>query len=128
VSKLKIHVGDGLDNIGDRVKDAVGRDRKGERVREYHLTFDSFETLAKVLTPRRLELLRHARRHPAASNRALAQVSDRDYRRVHDDVEAQTEAGLLERADAIFRKRRERGTTVAGALTSVTTAAPRGSA
>lgn len=100
MSKLKIHVGDSLEVIGERVKDAVRRDRRGERVREFHLTFDSFETLAKVLTPRRLELLRHVHRRPAASIRALAQALGRDYRRVHDDVEALTEAGLLERADA----------------------------
>jgi len=99
VAKLKIHVGDSLETIGKRVKDAVRRDRKGERVREYHLTFDSFDTLAKVLTPRRLELLRYVHRHPAASIRALAQALDRDYRRVHSDVEALAEAGLLERAE-----------------------------
>ena len=58
MSKVKIHIGDSLEVIGARVKDAVRRDRQGERVREYHLTFDSFATLAKVLTPRRLELLR----------------------------------------------------------------------
>ena len=99
MSKLKIHVGDRLESIGKRVKDAVRRDRRGERVREYHLTFDSFETLAKVLTPRRLELLRYVHKHSAASIRALAQALDRDYRRVHDDVQALTGAGLLERAD-----------------------------
>jgi len=99
VSKLKIHIGDSLETIGARVKDAVRRNRKGERVREYHLTFDSFETLAKVLTPRRLELLRHVHKRPAASVRALAQALGRDYRRVHDDVEALAEAGLLKRAD-----------------------------
>jgi len=55
VSKLKIHVGDSLETIDARVKDAVRRDRKGERVREHRLTFDAFETLAKVLTPRRLD-------------------------------------------------------------------------
>jgi predicted transcriptional regulator len=99
VSKLKIHIGDSLETIGERVKDAVRRDRKGERVREHHVTFDSFETLAKVLTPRRLELLRHVHRNPAASIRALAQALGRDYRRVHDDVDALAEAGLLERAE-----------------------------
>jgi predicted transcriptional regulator len=99
VSKLKIHIGDSLESIGARVREAVRRDRRGERVREHHLTFDSFETLAKILTPRRLELLRHVRKHPAASVRALAQALDRDYRRVHDDVEALAEAGLLERED-----------------------------
>lgn len=99
MSKVKIHVGDSLEVIGARVKDTVRRDRQGEKVREYHLTFDSFATLAKVLTPRRLELLRYVHKHPAASIRALAQALKRDYRRVHDDVEALTEAGLLERAE-----------------------------
>jgi predicted transcriptional regulator len=99
VSKLKIHIGDSLEVIGERVKEAVRRDKKGERVREHHITFDSFETLAKVLTPRRLELLRYVHRHPAASVRALAQALGRDYRRVHDDVEALAGAGLLERAE-----------------------------
>ena len=99
MGKLKIHVGDSLQAIGERDKDAVRRDQKSERVREYHLTFDSFETLAKVLTPRRLELLRYVHKHPAASIRALSQALDRDYRRVHEDVETLAEAGLLERAD-----------------------------
>jgi predicted transcriptional regulator len=99
VSKLKIHIGGSLESIGERVKDAVRRDQRGKRVRENHLTFDSFATLAKVLTPRRLELLRHVHKRPATSIRALALALDRDYRRVHDDVEALAEAGLLERAD-----------------------------
>ncbi|MBL6618216.1 MAG: hypothetical protein ISP45_29690 [Reyranella sp.] len=99
MSKLKIHVGESLEAIGDRVKDAVRRDKRGDRVREHHISFDSFETLAKVLTTRRLELLRYVHRHPAASIRALAQALDRDYRRVHDDVEALAEAGLLEREE-----------------------------
>ena len=99
MSKLKIHVGESLEAVGERVKDAVRRDSKGERVREHHVSFDSFETLAKVLTPRRLELLRYVHRHPVASVRALAHALDRDYRRVHEDVETLTEAGLLARAD-----------------------------
>jgi predicted transcriptional regulator len=99
VSTLQIDVGGSLEAIGERVKDAVRRDRSGKRVRENHLTFDSFATLAKLLTPRRLVLLRHVHKRPATSIRALAQALDRDYRRVHDDVEALTEAGLLQRAD-----------------------------
>jgi len=43
--------------------------------------------------------LRYVHKHPAASIRALAQALDRDYRRVHDDVEALAEAGLLIRAE-----------------------------
>jgi predicted transcriptional regulator len=99
MSKRRTLVGDRLETIGERVQEAVRRDRKDERGREYHLTLDTFETLAKVLTPRRLALLRFVHRHPAASARALAQALDQDYRRVHDDVEALAAAGLLKRAE-----------------------------
>ncbi len=43
MTKLKIHVGDSLETIGERVKDAVRRDQKGGRVQEYHVTFDSLK-------------------------------------------------------------------------------------
>lgn len=97
MSSLKIHVGDTLDDIGARVLDAVYRAKAGEAVAEDHLTFDSFETLARLLTPKRLELLRYLHRHPSASVRALAQQLGRDYRRVHEDVEALAAAGLIDR-------------------------------
>lgn len=75
------------------------RAEAGEDVSEDHLTFDSFETLARLLTPKRLELLRTLHRHPAASVRALAQQLGRDYRRVHEDVGALAAAGLIDRDD-----------------------------
>lgn len=97
MSSLKIHVGDSLEDLGTRVLAAVRRAEGGEDVREDHLTFDSFETLARLLTPKRLELLRFLHRHPTASVRALAQQLGRDYRRVHEDVEALSAAGLIDR-------------------------------
>jgi predicted transcriptional regulator len=51
------------------------------------------------MTPRRPELLRHVHRHSARSIRALAIALDRDYRRVHPDVEALVRAGLLDRGE-----------------------------
>lgn len=99
MSSLKIHIGDSLEEIGSRVLAAVYRAEAGEDVSEDHLTFDSFETLARLLTPRRLELLRYLHQHPAASVRALAQQLGRDYRRVHEDVEALADAGLIERQE-----------------------------
>ena len=99
MTNLSIHIGESLEQIGARVIDAVRRSEAGEEVSENHLTFDSFETLARVLTPKRLELLRHLHRHPAASVRALAQQLGRDYRRVHEDVEALANAGLIDRPD-----------------------------
>lgn len=98
MSSLKIHVGDSMEQIGARVLDAVQRSEAGEDVSEEHLTFDSFETLARLLTPKRLELLRNLHARPAASVRALAQQLGRDYRRVHADVEALAAAGLVDRA------------------------------
>ena len=51
-------------------------------------------------TPRRLELLRHVHRQPTRSVRALAQALGRDYRRVHEDVQALVDAGLLDRDES----------------------------
>jgi len=95
--KLEIHVGDSLDETGRRFIDAWHALEKGKKVRERHLSFESLEGLLSVLTPKRWELLKYVHRHPVRSIRALASELKRDYRRVHDDVEALTFAGLLER-------------------------------
>ena len=52
------------------------------------------------MTANRLEILRHVHRSPTASTLALARALNRDYKRVHEDVDALTNAGLLERRDA----------------------------
>ena len=64
---------------------------------ERHVGFETFEAFARVMTPRRLEPLRHVHRHAARSIRALALALGRDYRRVHEDVAAMAAAGLLDR-------------------------------
>ena len=97
MSELKIHVHDTLEDMGARFAEAWRRAERGETVQERHLSFDSFETLARTLTPRRLDLLRHIHRTPAASIAALARAVGRDYKRVHEDVEALAGAGLVER-------------------------------
>ena len=101
MSDLKIHVGGGLEDMGRRFIDAWERAESGAPVEaERHLSFDSFETLTQVLTPKRLQLLRHIHNHPAASVAALARSVGRDYKRVHEDVAALADAGLVERAAA----------------------------
>lgn len=100
MSDIKIHVGDTMDDFAARFVSAWHRAEAGEAVCERHLSFDSFETLARVLTPKRLELLRHLHRNPAPSINALAKALGRDYRRVHEDVEALTAAGLVDREQA----------------------------
>lgn len=96
-NKLNIHVGGGFDAVSRRVADAWRRAERGEHFREDNLTFVSWALLSRVMTPKRFELLRHLHRQPAASVAALARGIGRDYKRVHEDVEALVVAGLVER-------------------------------
>jgi predicted transcriptional regulator len=97
VSKVQVHVGESLEKVGARVVDAWHRMERGEEVNEKHIGFADWETMVRVLSPKRLELLRHIHQHPAKNIRAFAEALGRDYRRVHGDVEALEAAGLLER-------------------------------
>lgn len=97
---VSLHVGEGLEVAGARFVDAWKRSETGELRAgnaEVHLGFASWEDMVRVLSPKRLELLRHLHRNPARNVRQLAASLGRDYRRVHDDVAALQEAGLLER-------------------------------
>ena len=97
---VHVHVGDTLEKAGQRFVDAWHRAERGELTpenAELHVGFESFDTMVRVLSPKRLALLRHVHEHPAKSIRALAQALGRDYHRVHEDVEALEAAGLLDR-------------------------------
>ena len=62
------------------------------------LAFESWDGLAKVMTPERYRLLRHLHGHPEPSISSLARSLQRQYRRVHDDVTALEDAGLIARS------------------------------
>ncbi|WP_284945889.1 hypothetical protein [Acidisoma cladoniae] len=94
---LQIHVGDSLEDVGARAIDAWNRMGRGQAVDEKHISFESWDTMVRVLSPKRVELLKHLHRTPAKNIRMLAQALGRDYRRVHEDVEALEAAGLLDR-------------------------------
>lgn len=100
MSEVEVHVGGSFADTKHRVLDAAARAERGERVRpETHITFESWEALTAVMTPKRFDLLRHVHRVPEPSVAALARALGRDYKRVHEDVEVLTAAGLLERED-----------------------------
>jgi predicted transcriptional regulator len=101
--EVEFHVEESAEASARRFIDAWHRAERGQAVDERHFSFESWEGMAKVLTPKRLALLRHLRRHPAASVAALARGLGRDYKRVHEDVEALVEAGLVERDEAGLR-------------------------
>jgi predicted transcriptional regulator len=96
--KVTVHVGGGFDRVAKRVAGAWHRAERGERVpAEDHVTFANWAALAAVMTDKRFELLRHLHQHPEPSVAALARSLRRDYKRVHEDVEALATAGLIER-------------------------------
>jgi predicted transcriptional regulator len=97
MSDVKITVGGAMeDEASRRFVSAWHRGRRGETFQERHLAFESWDALARVLTGKRMELLRYVRRHDVTSIRALAKALGRDYSNVYADVQALTAAGLLD--------------------------------
>lgn len=97
---VQVHVGETLESAGQRFLDGWRRAERGELTAqnaELHVGFSDWETMVRTLSPKRLELLRHLHQNPARNIKALATALGRDYRRVHEDVEALENAGLLER-------------------------------
>jgi predicted transcriptional regulator len=104
MSDIKVTVGGSIEkDAARRFVDAWHRAERGESFRERHLAFESWDALARVLTGKRMELLRYVRRHQVASIRALAKALGRDDSNVHADVQALTAAGLLEAAEGRLR-------------------------
>ena len=104
MSKVKITVGGAMEKEASRrFVDAWHRAERGETFHERHLTFESWDALARVMTSKRMELLRYVRRHQVSSVRALAKALGRDYSNVHADVQALTAAGLLDATDGGVR-------------------------
>jgi predicted transcriptional regulator len=97
MSDVKITVGGSIEaEASRRFVNAWHRAEQGETFHERHLAFESWDALARVLPGKRMELLRHVRRHKVGSVRALAKALGRDYSNVHADVQALTGAGLLD--------------------------------
>jgi predicted transcriptional regulator len=104
MSEMKITVGGDVEaDASRRFVDAWHRADRGERFQERHLAFESWDSLARVLTTKRVELLRYVRRHDVPSVRALAKALERDYSNVHADVQALTAAGLLDSTGGSLR-------------------------
>ena len=101
--QVYLHVGETMEKVGARAVDAWHRMERGDAVDERHVSFADWETLVRVLSPKRMELLRHVHQHGAKNIRALALALGRDYRRVHEDVEALEAAGLVDRDKAGLR-------------------------
>jgi predicted transcriptional regulator len=97
MSDVKITVGGAIEaDATRRFTEAWHRGARGEVFCERYLAFESWDTLSRILTGKRLDILRHVHRHPTSSIRALAKALERDYSNVHTDVQALMSVGLLE--------------------------------
>jgi len=97
MSDLKVTVGGDFEGEARRqFIDAWHRAERGEDFCERHLAFENWDTLARVLTGKRTELLRYVHRHEVSSIRQLAAALGRDYSNVHADVKALAAEGLLD--------------------------------
>ena len=103
MTKLEIHIGEKFADMKRRVLEAVEKAENGPFEAEEHVNFETWETLTALMTTKRFELLRQLHAHPEASIASLARTLGRDYKRVHEDVEALTNAGLIERNSSGLR-------------------------
>jgi predicted transcriptional regulator len=108
MEEVKIVVGGSLEGDASAFVDAWHRAERGETVPERVLAFESWEGLARVLTGERYRVLRHLHAHPEPSVSALARALGRQYRRVHADVAALEDAGLLDRSAGTVRATADR--------------------
>ncbi len=99
MSAVDLHVGYDPAATKARVLDAIARAEAGDLRAESHVTFESWDGLARVLTAKRLELLRCLHARSADSVADLARTLGRDYKRVHEDVDILSSAGLIERLE-----------------------------
>ncbi|MGH6631256.1 MAG: hypothetical protein ACREB3_16130, partial [Burkholderiales bacterium] len=92
---IAIHVG-GLQDMGRRFVEAWHKLEKGGRLNApENVTFTDLDSLLRVMSAKRLEVLRHLRRAGPQSVRRLAGELRRDYKNVHSDVQALIRAGLI---------------------------------
>lgn len=92
---LRITIAEGDEAFEDAIAAAEASDRT-----EAVVSFENAEGIRRLLTDRRLELLRSLMGEPAESITALADRLDRSYSVVHDDVEVLAEYGIVQ-----FRRR-----------------------
>ncbi|WP_283194980.1 transcriptional regulator [Rhizobium sp. AN80A] len=97
--EVKLHVTD-LDEFFKGAMEGARRIDSGDVSEQPGVVaFESMETLLKVLTASRWQLLRTLRHQGKTSIRQLARLLERDYRAVHNDVHALMLIDLIERND-----------------------------
>lgn len=98
---VKIGIGGSAEDMGRRFIERWKQVEAGDLTpAEPVLIFKDLKTFKSVISDQRVALLEALFKSGSArSIRALAKTLDRDYRRVHDDVRALIDAGLIRQED-----------------------------
>ena len=97
VLRIRRDVDNALTDMGKRFTLAWKSGRSSAHV----FTFETPAALFRVLTPKRWELLERLQRLGPSSLRGLARSLERDVKRVHEDVAALIEIGLVEKTERV---------------------------
>jgi predicted transcriptional regulator len=95
VLRIRRDVDKALTDMGKRFTSTWKSGRSAAHV----FTFESPAALFRVLTPKRWELLERLQGLGPSSLRGLARSLERDVKRVHEDVAALIEVGLVEKTE-----------------------------
>jgi predicted transcriptional regulator len=100
---MKKHLSVGIKGAGESAQEFIEawrRTEQGQPVEQpiERLYFEDLTTMLKVLTPRRLEVLKVVHEIGPVSVRAVAARMKRDYKNVHHDLQVLERAGLATRS------------------------------
>ena len=89
----------GISTLKQALKETLAACKKAERG-EFsdtvnYLSFTDQNTLFKILSPKRMELLRYLRINGPLSARKLAKDLKRDYKNIHSDIKLLSHVGLI---------------------------------
>ncbi len=98
------------DDVLREAAETMKRVAAGKRVKPqgHRLFFTSPEALRQFLTPKRLELIRLIRKRRPSSINELATFAGRDFKRVYEDIQSLSQAGLIDLAGNKGRKKTPR--------------------
>src|SRR3990167_5559625 len=95
VKNIKLTIKEGKNVLNEFTK-ALTNARKGEAVTPHEeVSFQNIDTLRKVLTEKRMELLHAIKRHAPGSIYELAKIVDRDLKSVNTDITVLVNLGLV---------------------------------
>lgn len=85
-----------LQDVTKAIRGALAQDKAESSA---GLSFVAYETMHRVLSPKRLDIVRAMARHGAMSYREVSRRVGRDFKGVHSDLTALIQAGVVDRTE-----------------------------